>query len=79
MSLVLFKAPEWLGIPSSFEMDKYDEVKAVHFTFFFQTFVLMQVFNEFNARKLQRNEINIFEGLCKNSLFWLIILITFVV
>ncbi|EGR29603.1 hypothetical protein IMG5_152530 [Ichthyophthirius multifiliis] len=79
LSLVLFKAPKWLQIPSSFDMVKYDEKQAVHFTLFFQIFVLMQVFNEFNARKLQRDEINIFKGLFNNGLFWLIIIITFCV
>ncbi|KAK7858806.1 calcium-transporting atpase 12 [Quercus suber] len=36
-------------------------------TLIFNTFVLCQVFNEFNARKLE--EKNIFEGLLKNKLF----------
>lgn len=40
---------------------------------------MLQVFNEFNSRKLQRNELNLFEGLFNNSLFWLIIMITFIV
>jgi Ca2+ transporting ATPase len=39
----------------------------------------MQVFNEFNARKLERGDLNILSGLCSNSMFWLIIIITFVV
>lgn len=60
-------------------MTKYSPEKAVHFTIFFQAFVLMQVFNEFNSRKLERNEYNIFVGLFNNFLFWMIIILTFIV
>ncbi|KAL4469987.1 hypothetical protein ABPG73_016723 [Tetrahymena malaccensis] len=79
LSLILFKFPEWLDIQSSIGMVKFSDEKAVHFTIFFQAFVLMQVFNEFNARKLERNQINVFEGLFNNWLFWLVILSTFVI
>ena len=42
----------------------------------FNTFVLCQVFNEFNARKLEKK--NIFEGIYKNKLFLAIIGITII-
>ncbi|XP_022719165.1 calcium-transporting ATPase 12, plasma membrane-type-like [Durio zibethinus] len=45
-------------------------------TLIFNTFVLCQVFNEFNARKLEKK--NIFEGLHKNKLFLGIIGITII-
>lgn len=45
-------------------------------TLIFNTFVLCQVFNEFNARKLEKR--NIFEGIHKNKLFLAIIGITIV-
>ncbi len=38
-----------------------------------------KVFNEFNSRKLLRTEINIFEGLFNNWLFWLVIVATIIV
>ena len=41
--------------------------ESIKSTLIFNTFVLCQVFNEFNARKLE--EKNIFEGLLKNKLF----------
>ncbi|KAL5566263.1 hypothetical protein UlMin_029427 [Ulmus minor] len=44
-------------------------------TIIFNTFVFCQLFNEFNARKLEKN---IFEGLHKNKLFMAIITITIV-
>ena len=47
-----------------------------HYTLIFNTFVMMQIGNFFNARKLQ-DEINIFIGLTSNYLFPVIILIVF--
>ena len=40
-----------------------------HFTIIFNIFVLMQLFNELNTRKI-RDEWNIFEGAFRNGLFW---------
>ncbi|XP_010279281.1 PREDICTED: calcium-transporting ATPase 12, plasma membrane-type-like [Nelumbo nucifera] len=45
-------------------------------TLIFNTFVLCQIFNEFNARKLEKK--NVFEGIQKNWLFWGIIGITLI-
>ncbi|KAK8630518.1 hypothetical protein V6N13_079308 [Hibiscus sabdariffa] len=45
-------------------------------TLIFNTFVLCQVFNEFNARKLEKQ--NVFEGILKNRLFLGIIGVTIV-
>eukprot|EP00921_Rhytidocystis_pertsovi_P011216 GHVQ01018104.1.p1 GENE.GHVQ01018104.1~~GHVQ01018104.1.p1 ORF type:complete len:1253 (+),score=188.78 GHVQ01018104.1:451-3759(+) len=42
-----------------------------HFTFVFNMFVWLQIFNMINARKTN-NEINMFEGLCRNRM-WLLI------
>ncbi|WMV47821.1 hypothetical protein MTR67_041206 [Solanum verrucosum] len=50
--------------------------KKVNDTLIFNTFVLCQVFNEFNARKLEKK--NVFEGIHKNKLFVAIIGITLV-
>uniref|UniRef100_A0A674GRR0 Calcium-transporting ATPase n=1 Tax=Taeniopygia guttata TaxID=59729 RepID=A0A674GRR0_TAEGU len=49
-----------------------------HFTIIFNTFVLMQLFNELNARKLH-GERNVFEGVCANPVFCAIVLGTFAV
>ena len=45
-------------------------------TLIFNTFVLCQVFNEFNSRKLDKK--NIFKGILKNKLFLAIVGITVV-
>jgi Ca2+ transporting ATPase len=52
----------------------YDEYgPSRHFTFVFNTFVFMQIFNFFNCRKL-RDEKNIFEGLGRSKTFIAIML-----
>lgn len=48
------------------------------FSLFFQTFVMMQVFNEINCRKLKSSELNVFNGFFNNSLFILILIFTVV-
>lgn len=50
-----------------------------HFTIFFQTFVMMQMFNQINCRKLKSEEINVFKGFFNNYLFLFIMIITVVV
>lgn len=54
----------------------FDVDEKVKNTLIFNTFVLCQVFNEFNARKLEKK--NIFQGLHKNKLFLGIIAITII-
>lgn len=49
-----------------------------HFTMVFHSFVMMQVFNEINARKIA-NERNVFAGMFTNHLFPTIIVFTIVV
>lgn len=61
--------------------DNYTQ-KAVHFTFVFQIFVFMQVFNQINARKLGNAltndpEFNVFSGVFKNLAFVGITVVTF--
>lgn len=53
--------------------------KLLHYTFIFQIFVFMQLFNQINARKIQYGEINVFKGFFNNCLFIFVTLLTFVV
>jgi Ca2+ transporting ATPase len=47
--------------------------KLLHFTYVFQIFVFMQIFNQINARKLF-GELNVFGGFFSNWLFiWITI------
>ncbi|KAL0331184.1 UNVERIFIED_CONTAM: putative calcium-transporting ATPase 13, plasma membrane-type [Sesamum angustifolium] len=56
--------------------DIFHVSKKVNETLIFNTFVLCQVLNEFNARKMEKK--NVFEGIHKNKLFMGIIGITVV-
>ena len=58
---------------------KWNQENGVHFTMIFNTFVMMQVFNEINSRKIGAHEFNIFEGIFNNWLFLFIEFITIVV
>ncbi|XP_016521772.1 plasma membrane calcium-transporting ATPase 1 isoform X2 [Poecilia formosa] len=49
-----------------------------HYTIVFNTFVLMQLFNEINARKIH-GERNVFEGVFNNPIFCSIVLGTFII
>ncbi|KAM9352123.1 plasma membrane calcium-transporting ATPase 1-like isoform 1-T1 [Symphorus nematophorus] len=49
-----------------------------HYTIVFNTFVLMQIFNELNARKIH-GERNVFEGVFNNPIFCSIVLGTFII
>jgi len=51
--------------------------KLEHYTVIFHTFVLMNLFNQFNSRKLGWKDLNIFNGFFNNFKFLLIVLIEF--
>ena len=52
--------------------------KLLHYTLVFQTFVFMQLFNQINARKLEKDQINVFSGIFDNYLFVCVMIFTFV-
>ncbi|XP_056596420.1 plasma membrane calcium-transporting ATPase 1b isoform X2 [Triplophysa dalaica] len=49
-----------------------------HYTIVFNTFVMMQIFNEINARKIH-GERNVFEGIFNNFIFCTIVFGTFII
>lgn len=51
----------------------------MHYTYVFQIFVFMQLFNQINARKIMFGEINVFAGFFQNAMFLGITLLTFAV
>ena len=53
--------------------------KLLLFTFVFQIFVFMQLFNQFNARLLLDGEFNILAGIFRNWIFIFISILTVVV
>jgi calcium-translocating P-type ATPase len=75
LTTMLFWGEIIFGVPSSRNAEWSPE-SDVHYTLIFNTFVFMQVFNEINARKLKKEEVNVFEGFFNNPMFLLILMIT---
>jgi Ca2+ transporting ATPase len=55
-----YLGPEMLGLPSSIGVKEWNEETGKHYSIFFNVFVLLQIFNEINARKLKHSEVNVF-------------------
>lgn len=53
--------------------------KRKHMTLIFNTFVMMQLFNEINCRKVGRRDFNVFESMHHNIYFVIVVLGTFLV
>ncbi|KAL0218234.1 hypothetical protein RCL1_009082 [Eukaryota sp. TZLM3-RCL] len=68
LMVLLFKGASLFDIPEHVAGSS----RSILFTFIFNTFVFMQVFNEINSRRCY-NELNVFEGFFNNSLFVFII------
>lgn len=58
--------------------DEGCEAKKKHLTIAFNIFVLMQVFNAFNSRKVGATDFKIFEGIHKNGFFMIVIVVEFI-
>lgn len=65
-----------MGIQSSIGIKEWTVETGKHYCIFFHTFVLLQVFNEINARKLKESEINVFKNFFNNPLFIVILILT---
>lgn len=61
---LLFAGPSVFGLDPGHEVERGGE----HYTFIFNAFVWMQLFNEVNSRSLE-GEINVFRGIHRNPLF----------
>lgn len=78
------KVPEYTVLKSIFDHQK-DEYDKEHekrerqlYSFLFNTFIFMQVFNEINARKIA-NEYNVFEGFFDSPIFSCVLVFTIVI
>ncbi|XP_067880287.1 plasma membrane calcium-transporting ATPase 3-like isoform X6 [Heterodontus francisci] len=72
---LLFTGETWFDIDSGRNAPLHS-LPSEHYTIIFNVFVLMQLFNEVNARKIH-GERNVFEGMHKNPIFCSIVLGTF--
>merc|ERR1712146_636243 len=73
--LVLLKIEEYLN---GFDSDEFEIGSEKHLTIVFNTFVICQIFNEFNARSIT-DDVDILKGLGKNPMFQIIIAFTVIV
>ena len=71
---ILFYGDRIFGVNSDRELEHYEwnDQHGYHFTIFFDIFVFLQVFNSINARKLNRDELNVFEGI-KNNFYYIMV------
>jgi hypothetical protein len=63
LNFILFFGPEILSIPSSVETEIWSIETSKHYSIFFNTFVMFQIFNQFNVRQLSFSKHDPFEGL----------------
>jgi len=74
LTIILFYGDVIFNVPSDRDLSHFEwnNYNGYHFTIFFHIFVLMQVFNSINARKLKKNELNVFEDITNNKLYIII-------
>jgi Ca2+ transporting ATPase len=72
---LLFGGPQVWGFEPGDQVEKLYKENSVHYTFIFNTFVWMQLFNEVNSRML-KGEFNVFRGIHRNPLFCGILFVT---
>ncbi|KAF4667456.1 hypothetical protein FOL47_003588 [Perkinsus chesapeaki] len=75
LNIILFAGPSILDIDSGAGLG-HGAAPTVHYTIIFNTFVLMQLSNQFNARKLY-HQWNLFGGLLRSPLFVGIVTVEF--
>jgi Ca2+ transporting ATPase len=69
--VLVFAGADLFDIDSAIGRDEEDDEPTQHFTIVFNTFVMMQIFNEINARKVH-GERNVFKGIPNNPFFMII-------
>ena len=77
LMFLVFQGYRYFNVPNGIDLGD-GASPTVHYTMVFNVFVMMQVFNEFNARKIN-NEWNVFSHIFDNYLFWVIIIGTIIV
>lgn len=84
---MLYSAPWWFGkgynlVDNSgitfYGTSLESEYKLQHYTMLFHTFVLMNLFNQLNCRKLGWADFNIFDQFFNNFLFLLVVALEFI-
>ncbi len=76
--MIIYLGPQIFGYQSSIGVkhDNWNSESGKHYSMFFNVFVLLQIFNEVNARKLKCTELNVFKNFFNNPLFLVILVLT---
>ena len=77
--VILFYGPTLFDIEAGWGNNSWNEDNGLHFTIFFNVFVMLQLFNEIGCRKILLSEINIFKGIFSNWMFIFILCGTFII
>lgn len=73
LTILLFAGPKLLNVQSGWEITDWLEESSVHFTIFFNVFVLLAIGNEVNCRQIELEEVNPFSNQGKSPLlFWMV-------
>mmetsp|Transcript_14009 Transcript_14009/g.14029 ORF Transcript_14009/g.14029 Transcript_14009/m.14029 type:complete len:902 (+) Transcript_14009:226-2931(+) len=75
--VILFWGPDIFGIDAGWDSD-WPEEESEHYTLCFNIFVMLQLFNQINCRKIRPEEYNVFAGIFNNWQFLTILSIEFV-
>ena len=75
---MLYTVPLWYGqnydyYGTDFYSGEGSDNKMIHYTMVFNTFIMMNIFNQFNCRKIGWKEINIFDNFFNNLIFFVIV------
>jgi Ca2+ transporting ATPase len=74
MTLMIFFGPLIAGLTYKVtDTANGNDDKKKHLTMIFTTFVMLQVFNEINCRKVGRRDFNVFESILHNKYFLIIV------
>ena len=77
LMFLVFQGYKYFNVPNGIDLGESAK-PTIHYTMVFNVFVMLQVFNEFNSRKIN-NEANIFSHIFDNPMFWYIIVGTIIV
>jgi len=80
MVLMIFLGPMASGLSYKVTDTANDnDHKLKHLTMVFNTFVMLQLFNEINCRKVGRRDFNVFESITHNIYFVIVVAGTFAI
>merc|ERR1712226_1179016 len=65
LMIALFFGPQLLDLPSSVRTEHWTPENGQHYTFVFNLFIFLSLFNFINARVLTKEEKNPFAGICQ--------------